>query len=186
MVNAERPNTSYAGLYYSLDSGLTWSLARITDGATGDVQGPLDAFASPHGNAATAVVWNPIRRLFIAAIRYHGYYQSADGVIWTRMAVQPGMGLTPHSCPTNPRSHGSACVSHLSGSAGGKSDKLADTFAWTVMPKIRTRAYGRMNVQSAQDRAATRQLHFKNSGTPRHWRQIRRWVRPQSQTVITN
>ena len=90
VVNAERPYTSYAGLYYSLDSGLNWSLARITDGATGDVQGPLDAFASPHGNAATAVVWNPIRRLFIAAVRYHGYYQSADGVIWTRMAHNPG------------------------------------------------------------------------------------------------
>ena len=43
VVNAERPYTSYAGLYYSLDSGLNWSLARITDGATGDVQGPLDA-----------------------------------------------------------------------------------------------------------------------------------------------
>jgi hypothetical protein len=102
LVNAERTNVSYAGLYYSADSGLTWSLARITDGAGGDVQGPLDAFAKPNGNAATAVVWNPARHLFIAAVRYHGYYQSSDGQTWTRMTAQPGSGLTALACPTSP------------------------------------------------------------------------------------
>jgi hypothetical protein len=35
--------------------------------------------ASPDGNAATSVVWNPVRKLFVAAVRFHGYYQSADG-----------------------------------------------------------------------------------------------------------
>jgi hypothetical protein len=37
-----------------------------------DVQGPRDAFAYPDGNAATSVVWNPVRGIFIAAVRYHG------------------------------------------------------------------------------------------------------------------
>ncbi len=53
------------------------------------------------GNAATAVVWNPVRQLFVAAVRYHGYYQSPDGITWTRMAAQPGAGLTAQMCPTN-------------------------------------------------------------------------------------
>jgi hypothetical protein len=87
LVNAKFHNRSYEGLYYSADGGATWNLARITDGAGTDVQGPSDAFASPDGNAATAVVWNPVRQIFVAAVRYHGYYQSSDGMTWTRMAV---------------------------------------------------------------------------------------------------
>ena len=98
LVDADRANLSYQGLYYSSDSGATWHLATITDGSGGDVQGAARASRqSSDGNAATAVVWNPVRQLFVAAVRYHGYYQSADGVNWTRMAAQPGSGLTtPH------------------------------------------------------------------------------------------
>ena len=48
------------------------------------MQGPSDAFAALDGNAATSVVWNPVRKLFVAAMRYHGYYQSTDGMTWTR------------------------------------------------------------------------------------------------------
>ena len=51
-----------------------------------DVQGPDDPFAEPDGNAATSVVWNPVRQVFVAAVRFHGYYQSTDGVTWTRLA----------------------------------------------------------------------------------------------------
>ncbi len=71
-------DVNYEGLYYSADSGATWNLATITDGTGNDVQGPADPFARPDGNAATSVVWNPVRQLFLAAVRYHGYYQS-DG-----------------------------------------------------------------------------------------------------------
>jgi hypothetical protein len=131
LVNAERTNVSYAGLYYSADSGLTWSLARITDGAGGDVQGPLDAFAKPNGNAATAVVWNPARHLFIAAVRYHGYYQSSDGQTWTRITAQPGSGLTALACPTSPGLIGSAACPIFRG-ALAVNPVTGDTFAWTV------------------------------------------------------
>jgi hypothetical protein len=109
-VNAVEPGASLQGLYYSSDSGATWHLARITDGNGQDVQGPLDPFPLPDGNAATAVVWNPIRQLFIAAVRYHGYYSSPDGATWTRLAAQPGSGLTAAACPTNAGATGSiAC-----------------------------------------------------------------------------
>jgi len=131
LVDAERPGVSYGGLYYSSDSGATWHLATITDGSGSDVQGPTDAVALPDGNAATAVVWNPVRRLFIAAVRYHGYYQSADGVTWTRMTAQPGSGLTTQRCPTNLGSTGSVACPIFRG-ALAVNPLTGDTFAWTV------------------------------------------------------
>ena len=72
-----------------------------------------------------------MRQLFVAAVRFHGYYQSADGVTWTRMAAQPGAGLTTllmpdQSGPTGsvdcPIFRGTLAVNPLTG----------DTFAWTV------------------------------------------------------
>jgi hypothetical protein len=131
LVNAERTRVSAAGLYYSTDSGATWSMARIADGARGDVQGPTDTFPLPNGNAATAVVWNPVRQLFIAAVRYHGYYQSADGVTWTRMTAQPGAGLTASACPTKPGSIGAVTCPIFRG-ALAVNPVTGDTFAWTV------------------------------------------------------
>ncbi|MFC5860825.1 beta strand repeat-containing protein [Acidicapsa dinghuensis] len=100
ITNATMQGQSYEGLYYSSDAGATWHLAQITDLDGQDVQGPEDAFILPDGNAATSVVWNPIRQLFFAAVRYHGYYQSSDGIHWTRFANQPGTNLTIAVCPT--------------------------------------------------------------------------------------
>ncbi len=131
LVNATRSNLSSAGLYYSTDGGATWSMARITDGAGADVQGPSDLFVQPNGNAATAVVWNPVRQIFIAAVRFHGYYQSADGATWTRMAAQPGAGLTTHLCPVNPGSIGSVSCPIFRG-ALAVNPATGDTFAWTI------------------------------------------------------
>ena len=122
---------SYAGLYYSTDAGATWSLATITDSPGQDPQGPQDMFASPHGNSATAVVWNPIRQIFIAAVRFHGYYQSSDGITWTRMTAQPGVGLTTKMCPTNIGSIGSIACPIFRG-ALAVNPITGDTFAWTV------------------------------------------------------
>ena len=131
LVSAPFQNKSYAGLYYSTDAGATWSLARITDGPGKDVQGPLLAFAQPYGNSATAVVWNPVRRLFIAAVRFHGYYQSSDAVTWTRMATQPGSALTSQMCPTNLGSTGSIACPIFRGVLA-VNPSSGDTFAWTV------------------------------------------------------
>ncbi len=131
LVNAVEPGASLQGLYYSNDSGVTWFLARITDGNGEDVQGPNDNFPLPDGNAATAIVWNPIRQMFIAAVRYHGYYSSPDGVTWTRLAAQPDSGLTTSLCPTNPGSTGSIACPIFRG-ALAVNPETGDTFAWTV------------------------------------------------------
>jgi hypothetical protein len=131
LVNAEIAGNSYEGLYYSTDSGESWTMATITDGSGADVQGPNDAFAYPHGNAATAVVWNPVRQVFVAAVRYHGYYESADGITFTRMSAQPGTNLTTVLCPTNPGTTGSEVCPIYRG-ALAVNPVSGDTFAWTV------------------------------------------------------
>lgn len=131
LVNADTTGANYAGLYYSTDAGATWYLARITDGPGQDVQGPQDAFVQPDGNSATSVVWNPVRRLFIAAVRFHGYYQSTDGITWTRMASQPSPGLTQQMCPTNIGAVGSVRCPIFRGTLT-VNPVTGDTFAWTV------------------------------------------------------
>ena len=131
LVNAGENGASYEGLYWSNDAGASWHLARITDPSGVDVQGPLDGFALPDGNAATAVVWNPVRQVFVAAVRFHGYYQSTDGVSWTRLANQPGSGLTTANCPTEPGSTGVAGCPIFRG-ALAVNPQTGDTFAWTV------------------------------------------------------
>ena len=131
LVNAPIPYASSAGLYYSTDAGATWSFATISDGPGHDVQGPNDSFPQPNGNSATSVAWNPVRGLFIAAVRFHGYYQSTDGVTWTRMANQPGAGLTTQLCPANPGTIGSLACPMFRG-ALAVNPSTGDTFAWTV------------------------------------------------------
>jgi hypothetical protein len=88
-------------------------------------------FTQPNGNALTAVVWNPVRNLFIAAVRFHGYYQSADGVTWSRMASQPGTSLTARNCPTNSGTLGSVTCPIFRGVLA-VNPVTSDTFAWTV------------------------------------------------------
>ena len=104
LVNAA--TDSSRGLFYSTDAGLTWHMGSIYDGAQ-FVQVPEPVGANRAGNAATAVVWNPLRQRFYAAVRFHGYYESADGVTWTRLAHQPGAGLTAAACPSVPGGSGS-------------------------------------------------------------------------------
>jgi len=131
IVQAGAAGYSYSGLYYSNDSGLTWHLSLITDGNGFDVQGPNLVNSGLQGNAATSVVWNPVRKLFIAAVRFHGYYQSADGVTWTRMASQPGPGFTSALCPNNVTLSGSPACPIFRG-ALAVNPLNGDTFAWTV------------------------------------------------------
>jgi len=131
LVNAEQPEYSYEGLYYSQNAGATWHLATITDGSGEIVQGPMDAFVAPDGNAATAVVWNPVRQLFIAAVRYHGFYESADGATWTRLANQPSLGIATNLCPYNAGQMGSIdCPIYRAALA--VNPVSGDTFAWSV------------------------------------------------------
>ncbi|MDR3724415.1 MAG: choice-of-anchor D domain-containing protein [Terracidiphilus sp.] len=129
-VNAVRAGNSYQGLYYSSDAGATWHLAAIKD-AGGTVQGPTASFASPDGNAVTSVVWNPVRGVFIAAVRYHGYYQSSDGKTWTRLTAQPGTNLTTTLCPANTGGTGSTGCPIYRGALAVNAS-TGDTFAWSV------------------------------------------------------
>ena len=77
-------------------------MATVYDG-TQLVQTAEPPGASQPGNDATAVVWDPQRSLFIAALTAHGYYGSPDGQIWHRLANQPGTdpsGRTARAAPT--------------------------------------------------------------------------------------
>jgi hypothetical protein len=131
LVGAPRPYASRMGLYSSSDGGATWNLATITDGSDAEIQGPGDFYTGAEGNAATAVVWNPVRQVFVAAVRFHGYYQSADGATWTRLAAQPGTNLTTTLCPTRVGTPGSAACPIFRG-ALAVNPQTGDTFAWTV------------------------------------------------------
>ncbi len=130
LVNAADQTNSAMGLYYSTDSGATWQMSTILDGSQ-TVQTPLPSGGDLGGRAATAVVWNPVRQRFYAAIRYHGYYESPDGVTWTRLAVQPGTNLTLTNCPTAPGTTGSASCPIFRGALAVQ-PVTGDTFALTV------------------------------------------------------
>lgn len=101
-------NVAEVGLYYSTDAGKTWYLSTIEDGTNQVIQSSQTTLPGVFpGVPATAVVWNPVRNMFYAALQFHGYYQSPDGVTWTRMANQPGAALTTLNCPANPGTNGS-------------------------------------------------------------------------------
>ena len=118
------PDSSPAlGLYYSTDAGVTWKTATVMDG-TQIEQGA----GYTGGSSATAVVWNALRGRFYAAIQFHGYYQSADGVTWTRLPNQPGAGLTLAACPTV--SPSASCP--IFRGALAVQPSTGDTFALTV------------------------------------------------------
>jgi Abnormal spindle-like microcephaly-assoc'd, ASPM-SPD-2-Hydin len=78
---------SATGLFYSQDAGHTWQLATVQDGTGQTLQSPI---LEKTGLVVLSVVWNPMRGIFVAALRNHGFYSSSDGVTWTRMANQPG------------------------------------------------------------------------------------------------
>ncbi len=130
LVNAPDERNSVMGLYYSTDAGVTWHMSTIMDGSQ-IVQTPQPSGGDLGGRAATAVVWNPVRQRFYAAIRYHGYYESGDGVTWTRIANQPGGGLTASACPTAPGTIGSATCPIFRGALAVQ-PVTGDTFALTV------------------------------------------------------
>lgn len=84
----EIPANLNRGIYYSTDAGLTWHAASISENGI-----------SITGASVTSVAFNAAAGRFFAAVRYHGFYVSLDGANWTRLAVQPGVGLTPVACP---------------------------------------------------------------------------------------
>ena len=90
------PITGNLGLYYSTNAGVSWSFANVQD--AGVITAP---------NSATAVTYNAVAGAFFAALQYHGFYSSSDGINWTRLPNQPGSGLTTVACPA--QSSSTAC-----------------------------------------------------------------------------
>ncbi len=87
------------GLYTSLDAGQAWTYDALVDPG-----GATDA------TSATSVVYNAVAAQFFAAVRYHGFYSSPDGVTWTRLAAQPaGSSLSTTACPPQSTSNNRAC-----------------------------------------------------------------------------
>jgi hypothetical protein len=79
--------SSIRGLYTSSDGGQTWSLDNL--GVTPAASATAVVFNANAGRAGT----------FFAAIRYHGFYSSPDGITWTRLPTQPGSNLGLVNCP---------------------------------------------------------------------------------------
>ena len=88
LESLENPAASNRGLYYSTDAGLSWQAASVNDGG-----------ASTSPASVTSVTYNSAAATFYAAIRFHGFYSSPDGINWSRLAFQPGSGLNTASCP---------------------------------------------------------------------------------------
>jgi hypothetical protein len=130
LVNALDGASSVMGLYYSTDAGATWQMSTLRDGSQ-IVQQPQPFDPDQGGNAATAVVWNPIRQRFYAAVRYHGYYESPDGANWTRLAHQPGSNLTVAACPVNSNAVGNTSCPIFRGALAVQ-PATGDVFALTV------------------------------------------------------
>src|SRR5262249_34203970 len=84
----ENPVTTNRGLYYSSDAGVNWQAADVNDA------GITISTAS-----VTSVEYNAAAATFYAAIRFHGFYSSPDGIKWTRLPNQPGPGLSTAACP---------------------------------------------------------------------------------------
>ncbi len=76
------------GIYASTDAGVTWQAVSIRDSGVGVSAGSV-----------TSVAYNSAAATFYAAVRFHGFYSSPDGINWSRLASQPGSGLNTASCP---------------------------------------------------------------------------------------
>jgi len=130
--NSNTDNVAEAGLYYSTDAGQTWYLSTIEDGPNQVIQSSQTTVPSVFpGVPVNSVVWNPVRQMFYAAVQYHGYYQSPDGVTWTRLANQPGAALTANNCPANPGFTGSNSCTIFRGVLAVQPN-TGDMFALTV------------------------------------------------------
>ncbi|HLW85872.1 MAG TPA: fibronectin type III domain-containing protein [Candidatus Sulfotelmatobacter sp.] len=88
------------GLYTSADAGQSWTYDALLDPGS----------QATDATSATSVAYNAASGLFLAAIRYHGFYSSPDGVTWTRISAQPGGSLLSTSaCPPKSTTNKQAC-----------------------------------------------------------------------------
>lgn len=99
LVDGAITGATRRGLYTSLNAGQSWTYDALSD--PGGATDPT---------SATAVVYNDGAGKFFAAIRYHGFYSSPDGITWTRLANQPGGAvLSAAACPPQSISNNYGC-----------------------------------------------------------------------------
>jgi hypothetical protein len=104
VVEGDFTSNTSPGLYTSTDAGQLWTYNALLDPGNQ----PTDA------TSATSVVFNAGAGVgvgvFLAALRYHGFYSSPDGINWTRLSNQPGGAvLSTAACPPLSTSNNQAC-----------------------------------------------------------------------------
>jgi hypothetical protein len=104
MVAGAVTASTMPGLYTSLDAGQTWAYDALLDPGS----------QATDATSATSVAYNPATGTFLAAVQYHGFYSSPDGVTWTRLATQPGgsspgTALSTTACPPVSSANGHTC-----------------------------------------------------------------------------
>jgi hypothetical protein len=95
----ENPVAMSRGIYYSTDSGSSWTYASVSDGGSATSPG-----------SASSVVYNAVAGEFFAALSLHGFYSSSDGIHWARLANQPGSALSTVACPAQTASFNSCPI----------------------------------------------------------------------------
>jgi len=99
VVDGAVTSGSTPGLYTSQDAGQNWTYDALSDSGVA-----IDP------TSATSTVYNDVAGQFFAAVRFHGFYASHDGVNWIRLTNQPGGALLSTSaCPPNSASNSAAC-----------------------------------------------------------------------------
>ena len=99
IVSGAITSATKRGLYTSIDGGQSWTYDAL-----------LDPGGATDPTSATSVVYNDGANRFFAAVRYHGFYSSPDGVTWTRLTNQPGGGsLGLAACPPQSISNSYGC-----------------------------------------------------------------------------
>ena len=84
----ENPPFVNRGPYYSINAGQAWTFANVTDNGV-----------TASATSAFSVVFNASAGKFYTALAFHGIYSSSDGINWSRLATQPGTGLSTAACP---------------------------------------------------------------------------------------
>jgi hypothetical protein len=106
------------GLFYSLDAGASWHSATVADPSGPTAQ-----------TGVTDIVYSRTTHRFYAAMAFHGFYSSPDGVNWTRLAAQPGDAiLDAATCPPSPFFSGCAIFR----GALAVNPAAGDLYAWYV------------------------------------------------------
>jgi hypothetical protein len=99
LIDGAVTSATTRGLYTSRDAGQSWTYNPLTD-----------AGIATDATSATSVAYNAVAGKFFAAVRYHGYYSSPDGVLWSRLASQPGgTALSITACPPQSTYNNRAC-----------------------------------------------------------------------------